>query len=115
MSTATFKIWRGDGMGEFRDYTTEVGEGRVVLGRGQRDAEANVHDAAKRVAVGKTGDDRADESISVAQGLGHRRLLEFSGEEKDQTLQTATARRAGRHLANAAGGHRSCSGVPEMH
>src|SRR6266702_458658 len=31
MSTATFKIWRGDGMGEFRDYTTEVAEGMVVL------------------------------------------------------------------------------------
>src|SRR5437867_4064597 len=31
MSTATFKIWRGDGMGAFRDYTTEVAEGMVVL------------------------------------------------------------------------------------
>src|SRR5438876_10451900 len=29
---ATFKIWRGDGMGgAFRDYTTEVAEGMVVL------------------------------------------------------------------------------------
>jgi succinate dehydrogenase / fumarate reductase iron-sulfur subunit len=32
MSTATFKIWRGDcDRGEFRDYTTEVSEGMVVL------------------------------------------------------------------------------------
>ena len=32
MSTATFKIWRGDAKGgEFRDYTTEVSEGMVVL------------------------------------------------------------------------------------
>jgi succinate dehydrogenase / fumarate reductase iron-sulfur subunit len=32
MSTATFRIWRGDaGQGEFRDYTTEVSEGMVVL------------------------------------------------------------------------------------
>src|SRR5262245_66614336 len=32
MSTATFKIWRGDPRrGEFRDYTTEVAEGMVVL------------------------------------------------------------------------------------
>src|SRR5258705_8303393 len=32
MKTATFKIWRGDTKGgEFRDYTTEVAEGMVVL------------------------------------------------------------------------------------
>ena len=29
---ATFKVWRGDAKGgEFRDYTTEVAEGMVVL------------------------------------------------------------------------------------
>src|SRR6201985_1065142 len=32
MSQATFRIWRGDAQkGEFRDYTTEVSEGMVVL------------------------------------------------------------------------------------
>ena len=32
MATATFKIWRGDAQnGEFKDYTTEVSEGMVVL------------------------------------------------------------------------------------
>ena len=32
MSSATFRIWRGDSEGgEFRDYTTEVSEGMVVL------------------------------------------------------------------------------------
>jgi succinate dehydrogenase / fumarate reductase iron-sulfur subunit len=32
MSTATFRIWRGaQGGGELREYTTEVGEGMVVL------------------------------------------------------------------------------------
>ena len=32
MSTATFKIWRGDASGgAFRDYTTEISEGMVVL------------------------------------------------------------------------------------
>src|SRR5437867_8765009 len=32
MKTATFKIWRGEAAGgEFRDYTTEVSEGMVVL------------------------------------------------------------------------------------
>jgi succinate dehydrogenase / fumarate reductase iron-sulfur subunit len=32
MAAATFRIWRGDaGGGDFRDYTTEVSEGMVVL------------------------------------------------------------------------------------
>ncbi len=32
MATATFRIWRGErGVGEFRDYTTEISEGMVVL------------------------------------------------------------------------------------
>src|SRR3977135_3686501 len=32
MATATFKIWRGDRAGgEFRDYSTEITEGMVVL------------------------------------------------------------------------------------
>ncbi len=32
MATATFRIWRGEkGEGQFRDYTTEVAEGMVVL------------------------------------------------------------------------------------
>src|SRR6266567_1678949 len=32
MKTATFKIWRGDAKGgEFRDYTTGISEGMVVL------------------------------------------------------------------------------------
>ncbi|HKS68106.1 MAG TPA: succinate dehydrogenase/fumarate reductase iron-sulfur subunit [Candidatus Acidoferrales bacterium] len=32
MATATFRIWRGQkGQGEFRDYTTEVSSGMVVL------------------------------------------------------------------------------------
>src|SRR6201987_5548570 len=32
MSAATFKIWRGDANGgSFRDYTTEISEGMVVL------------------------------------------------------------------------------------
>src|SRR5579862_1307974 len=32
MSTATFRIWRGDASGgEFHDYSTEISEGMVVL------------------------------------------------------------------------------------
>ena len=77
MATATFRIWRGERRaGEFQDYTTEVSEGmvvldavhqiqadagqrpgralelqgrqvRLVLGRDQRHAQADVHDAAE--------------------------------------------------------------------
>jgi succinate dehydrogenase iron-sulfur subunit len=31
MTTATFKIWRGDRTGHFTDYTTEITDGMVVL------------------------------------------------------------------------------------
>ena len=88
---------------------------RLVFGGSERDAEADVHGADERIAIGKTGDDRADESFSGHQGFGDRCLMEFSGEEKNQAVQAATARCAGRHMAHAAGGHRSCPGIPEMH
>ena len=87
--TRTFRIWRGaDGKGEFEDYTTEVDRGhgrarrrapdpgragarsrralelqgrqvRLVLGRDQRQAEAHVHDAARR-AAGATSRSRVE-------------------------------------------------------
>ena len=45
MTTATFRIWRGDGRGgEFRDYATEVSEGMVVL------------DAVHQIQAQQTGD-----------------------------------------------------------
>jgi succinate dehydrogenase / fumarate reductase, iron-sulfur subunit len=45
MKTATFRIWRGDANGgEFRDYTTEVSEGMVVL------------DAIHRIQATQAGD-----------------------------------------------------------
>ena len=91
---ATFRIWRGDGRGgEFRDYTTGVSEGMVVLdavnhiqatqandlassmelqGRQMRlvfsgnqwHAEVDVHDATERSAARKTGHRSADEGVS---------------------------------------------------
>src|SRR5262245_10029809 len=87
----------------------------IVFGRSERDAEADVYDSDERIAVAKTGDDRAGESFSCYQGFGDRRLMEFSGEEKDQAVQAATARCAGWHMAHAAGGHRSRAGIPEMY
>jgi succinate dehydrogenase / fumarate reductase, iron-sulfur subunit len=45
MASATFRIWRGDAKGgEFRDYTTEVGEGMVAL------------DALHRIQAEQAGD-----------------------------------------------------------
>src|SRR6266480_4617406 len=62
-------------------------EMRVVLGGSQWNAETHVYDATERVAVGKTSDSRANESLSDPQGFGHGGLVEFSGEEKDKTVQ----------------------------
>ena len=39
----------------------------------------------------------------------------ISSEEENQAIQAATARCAGWHMADAAGGHRSSAGIPEMH
>src|SRR4029453_18106567 len=88
---------------------------RFVFGRSERDAEADVHDTDERIAIGKTGDDRAEQSFSGHQGFGDRCFMEFSSEEKDQAVQAATARCAGWHMAHAAGGHRPRAGIPEMH
>jgi succinate dehydrogenase / fumarate reductase iron-sulfur subunit len=58
MKTATFKIWRGDGSaGEFRDYTTEVSEGMVVLDAIHQIQATQAHDLACRwnCKAGKCG------------------------------------------------------------
>ena len=88
---------------------------RFVFGRSERHAEADVHDADERSAARQADHDRADEGVSGAQGFDHGCVVEFSGEEKDQDIQAAPAGCAGRHLANAAGRHRSRAGISEMH
>jgi len=50
----------------------QSGEVRLVLGGSERDAEAHVHDAHERSAVGQTGDDRTDESFPDHEGFDHR-------------------------------------------
>ena len=58
MSTATFKIWRGDATkGEFRDYKTEVTEGMVVLDAVHRIQANDANDLACRwnCKAGKCG------------------------------------------------------------
>ena len=90
MAKRTFRIWRGDAAsGEFKDYTTEVTEGmvvldavhqiqaeqapdlacalelqggqvRLVLGRDQRQAAPHVHDAPVGPRPRRAGHRRAD-------------------------------------------------------
>ena len=58
MRTATFRIWRGDsGGGKFRDYTTEVADGMVVLDAVRRIQEEQANDLAVRwnCKAGKCG------------------------------------------------------------
>ncbi len=58
MNTATFRIWRGEsGHGEFRDYTTEVSEGMVVLDAVHQIQASQANDLACRwnCKAGKCG------------------------------------------------------------
>src|SRR5216117_2875530 len=58
MNQATFRIWRGDtNSGEFRDYTTEVSEGMVVLDAIHRIQATQANDLAVRwnCKAGKCG------------------------------------------------------------
>lgn len=58
MATATFRIWRGNnGGGEFRDYTTEISDGMVVLDAVHRVQAEQANDLAVRwnCKAGKCG------------------------------------------------------------
>ena len=140
-----FRIWRGDANGgEFRDYTTEVSEGMVVLDAVHDIQATQANDLACRwnCKAGKCGScsaevngmpklmcmtrlsrsparpaghHRADESFPARQGSDHRCVVEFRGEKADQEIQAASARRRRRHLADGTAGHRSGAGIPEMH
>jgi succinate dehydrogenase / fumarate reductase, iron-sulfur subunit len=58
MSTATFRIWRGDGQGgQLQDYATEVTEGMVVLDAVHQIQAASANDLAVRwnCKAGKCG------------------------------------------------------------
>lgn len=144
MPRATFRITRGSGeSAAFKDYSTEVTEGmvvldavhraggvragpgvpmelqggevRLVLGGDQRQAAADVHDAAERPRPLDAGHDRTAAGVPAREGSGNRRLVELPCEEADQALQTAQAGRAGRHVADAASGCGSRAGVPQVH
>ncbi len=58
MSKMSFKVWRGDkGQGEFKEYTTEITEGMVVLDAMHQIQAENAHDLALRwnCKAGKCG------------------------------------------------------------
>ena len=118
-----FSIWRGDaGRAEFEDYTTPVTEGMVVLdavhqiqatqandlavplelqgrqvrlllGGDQRQAAAHVHDAARPCPDRRADHGRADAGLPVDEGPRDRRVVELRGQEEDQAVQAAPARR----------------------
>ena len=70
----------------------QSGQVRIVLGGNQRHAEAYVYDANERIAARQADHGRTDESVSRDQRFDYGRVMEFSGEEKDQEVQATTAR-----------------------
>jgi len=73
MATATFKIWRGDASGgEFKEYTTEVEAGMVVLDAVHRIQATQAGDMAVRwnCKAGKCGScaDRVRRKLTAGRG-----------------------------------------------
>ena len=143
---ATFRIWRGDngerqvrrlqhrsferhggagcGAPAFRHagqrsggaLELQGGQVRVVLGGNQRQAAADVHDAAESAAIStQPVTIEPMQHFPARQGSGDRRLLELPGQEEDQEVQAAQAGRPRRHLAHAAGRRRPRAGIPQVH
>ena len=145
MSTATFQIWRGDSSGgEFRDYTTEISEGMVVLDAVHHIQAEQANDLAVRwnCKAGKCGSCSAeingmpklmcmtrlntlpldqpitiaaDEDFSADQRSGDRRVVELTASRRASRSSSREARRTRRHLAHAAGRRRPPAGVPQVH
>ena len=61
------------------------------------------------------GHRRADAGVPADPRPGDRRVVELPRQDADQEVQAAQARRAGRHLADGAGGRRPRAGVPQVH
>ena len=144
-TTATFRIWRGDGDGgTLQDYTTAISEGmvvldavhqiqaeqahdlggalelqggqvRIVLGRGQRQPAPDVHDPPESDRPLEADHARADAELPADPRPGHRRVVELPRQEDNQALQAPAARCARRYLAHGAGRRRTGAGVPEVH
>ena len=145
MKTAVFRIRRGDReRAEFVDYTSEVSEGMVVLDAVHQIQAEQAPDLACRwnCKAGKCGScsaeingkpklmcmtrldtirydsachDRTNASVSADKRSYQRCLMELRGQKADQEIQTAAARRRGRHVANAAIRRRPRAGISQVH
>src|SRR5579863_9196066 len=88
---------------------------RILFGRDQRYAAADVHDTARRTQSRYAGDYRTDEGIPVDSRSGDGRFMELRGQEEDQEVRAAASRRERRHVADAAGRRRPGAGVSKVH
>ena len=131
VSQATFRIWRSEpgGAGAFKDYTTEISEGMVVLDAVHKIQAEQAPDLACRwnckagkcgscsaeingkprlmcmsrlnsIDLNAAGDGRADADVPADQGPGHRRVVELPRQEGAEEVQAAQARCRRRHLAD---------------
>src|SRR6059036_3407398 len=60
---------------------------RLMFSRDQWAAAADVYDETQPASIGAAGDNRAHEELSIDQGSGDRRVVEFSGQETDQKFK----------------------------
>ena len=128
----------------FKDYTTEVSEGMVVLDAVHQIQAEQAPDLACRwnCKAGKCGScsaeingkprlmcmtppqharprraghRRADAGVPADQGPGHRRVVELPRQEGPQDVQAAPAGARRRHVADGAERRRSRPGIPQVH
>src|SRR5438094_8579256 len=88
---------------------------RLVFSRDQWDAAADVYDETQPASIGAAGDNRAHEELSIDQGSGDRRVVEFSRQKTDQKIQSASARCPRWKLAYATRGRGSRPRISKMH
>ena len=93
----------------------QSGEMRLVFGRSQRHAQAHVHDTHERVPPDKPVTIEPIKAFPLVKDLITDVSWNFEVKKEDQAIQAAPTGRAGRNLADAAGGHRSGAGISEMH
>ena len=145
MTTATFRIWRGDANGgEFRDYTTDVSEGMVVLDAVNHIQATQANDLACRwnCKAGKCGScsaeingmpklmcmtrmsdlpldkpvtDQPMKAFPIMKDLITDVSWNFRVKKKIKKFKPRPPDAPRWHLADAAGRHRSGAGVSKMH
>ena len=89
---------------------------RLVLGRDQRQPAPDVHDApGRRSRSTSPVTIQPMHAFPLIKDLVTDVSWNYRGQEEDQEVQAAQARRAGRHVAHAAGRRRPRAGVPKVH